>query len=335
MDKEVKAIISAVKKKELKPIYFLAGEVPYYIDLVADCIEQNVLEEEQKSFNQQILYGRDVDIDQIVGSAKRFPMMAEHQVIIVKEAQNLSRTIENLTAYAKNPQPSSIVVFCYKGKKLDKRKALYKTLKKSGVYMECKKLYESHISAWISTYCREKKHAISPKAIHMLVEFLGTDLHKVKNEIDKLCIVSAEHAEITPEFIEKNIGISKDFNSFELNNAVGERNVLKAQRIVNYFGQNPRDNPMVMIVPTLFGFFSKVLIYHSLSDKSKGNVASKLGVNPFFVSDYALAAKNYPMKKVSQCVSLCREFDMKGKGVNANAIPQGDLLKELVYKLMN
>lgn len=335
MSKEVQAIVNDIKKKNLKPIYFLMGEEPYFIDLISDCIETSVLPEDQKSFNQQVLYGRDVSIDQIVSSAKRFPMMADHQVVIVKEAQDLSRTIDKLVDYAKNPQPSTVLVFCYKNKKLDKRKALYKSLKGKAVIFESKPLYDNQVPVWINTYLKEKQYTISPKAAQMLVEFLGTSLQKVSNELDKLCLISKPGSKITPELIEKNIGISKDYNNFELRKAIGERDTLKAHRIVNYFGQNPKDNPMVVTVSLLYSLFSQLLTYHSLSDKSKGNVASKLKINPFFVSDYTIAARNYPMKKVSRCIAYCRETDMKGKGVGANATPQSDLLKELVYKIMN
>lgn len=332
---DVEKILSDIKKKAVKPIYFLTGEEPYYIDQISDYIEQNLLEEDQKGFNQQTLYGRDVDIDAIVGSAKRYPMMANHQVIIVKEAQDLSRTIEKLLPYAEKPQPTTVLVICFKYKKLDKRKKLYKAIKKTGVVYESKRLYDNQIPAWINTYLNNKGHSISPKAIQMLVEFLGTDLGKISNELEKLQLISKAGAKITPELIEENIGISKDFNNFELLKAIGQRDVLKAHRIVNYFGQNPKDNPMVVTISLLFRFFSQVLQYHSLSDKSKGKVAATLGINPFFVGDYVTAGQNYPMKRASQSIALLREADVKSKGVGVNSISQGDLLKELLVKIMN
>ena len=333
MDK-VKQIVSDIKKGNTKPIYFLMGEEPYYIDKISQYIEQNVLTEEERGFNQMVMYGRDVTVDDIVGQAKRFPMMAEYQVIIVKEAQDLSRTIDQLADYAKNPQLTTILVVCYKYKKLDKRKASYKAIKKSGVIFEGKKLYDNQVPDWIRRVLSSKKYTISPKAALMLVEFLGTDLGKINNELEKLQIVLPEGTEITPEHIEENIGISKDYNNFELRKAIGAKDQLKAFKIVTYFANNPKDNPMVVTVSLLFSYFTQLLKLHGLTDKNPRNVASAIGVNPYFVNEFITASKNYPMRQVSQIISTIREFDLKSKGVNANATPQGDLLKELIVKIM-
>jgi len=332
---EVKQLVTDIKSGNLKPIYFLMGEEPYYIDKISDFIEANVLTEEERGFNQMVLYGRDVTIEDVVSNAKRYPMMAEHQVIIVKEAQDLSRTIEKLVDYAKQPQPSTILVLNYKYKTIDKRKALYKTLQKSAVVYESKKLYENQVADWIRRILSSKNYTIVPKATQMLVEFLGTDLSKINNELDKLQIILPKGTQITPEHIEENIGISKDFNNFELRHAIGERNALKAYRIVNYFAENPKDNPMVVTVSLLFSFFSQLLHFHGLNDKSPRNVASALRVNPYFVNDYVTAARNYPMKIVSEVVSTLREFDVKSKGVGSNSVSQGDLLKELMVKILS
>lgn len=319
----------------MKPIYFLMGEEPYYIDGISDFIEKNVLTDDEKGFNQMVLYGRDVTIDDIVGNAKRYPMMAEYQVVIVKEAQDLSRTIEKLEDYAKKPQLSTILVINYKYKTIDKRKALYKTLQKAGVVYESKKLYENQVADWIRRTLSGQNYTIVPKASQMLVEFLGNDLSRISNELNKLKIILPEGTQITPEHIETNIGISKDFNNFELRKAIGERNVYKAYQIANYFADNPKDNPMVVTVSSLYSFFSQLLHFHGLHDKTPRNVASSLKINPYFVNEYIEAARNYPMKKVSAAVSTLREFDVKSKGVGANALPQGDLLKEMLYKIMN
>lgn len=334
MDK-VKQIVSDIKKGNTKPIYFLMGDEPYYIDAIATYIEKNVLSEEEKGFNQMVLYGRDVTIDDIVSNAKRYPMMAEKQVVLVKEAQDLSRTIDKLEAYAANPQPTTILVICYKYKKLDKRKKLYKTIEKSGVLFESKKLYDNQVPDWIRRVLSGKKYTINPKAAQMLVEFLGTDLGKINNELDKLQLVLPEGSEITPIHIEENIGISKDYNNFELRKSVGERDILKANRIINYFAQNPKDNPTVVTVSLLYNFFSQLLQYHALTDKSQFSVAKALKINPFFVKEYQAAGKNYPMRKVSQVVALLRDADLKSKGVGASNLPQSDLLKELLFKMMN
>lgn len=312
------------------------GEEAYYIDKISDFIEDNLLDEAEKGFNQMVLYGRDVTIDDIVSNAKRYPMMAERQVVIVKEAQDLSRTIEKLASYAENPQPTTVLVINYKYKKIDKRKALYKAINKNGsVVFESKKLYDNQVPDWIRRVLKGQGYDISPKAAQMLVEFLGTDLSKVNNELDKLKIVLPKGTQITPDHIEENIGISKDFNNFELRKAVGERNIVKAHQIAKYFADNPKDNPMVVTVALLFNFFSQLLHLHGMTDKNPRSVASALRVNPYFVNEYLTAARNYPMKKVSAVVALLREFDVKSKGVGANAVPQGDLLKELLVRIMS
>lgn len=332
---EVKQLVADIKNKNLKPIYFLMGEEPYYIDKISDFVENQVLDEAERGFNQMVLYGRDVSVEDIVGNAKRYPMMAEYQVVIVKEAQDLSRTIEKLASYAENPQPTTVLVINYKYKKLDKRKALYKTIKKTGVVFESKKLYENQVADWIRRVLSPKDYTISPKAAQMLVEFLGTDLSKINNELEKLQIILPKGSQITPEVIEENIGISKDFNNFELRKAIGEKNAKKAYQIVNYFADNPKDNPMVVTVSLLFNFFSQLLHFHGLKDKSPRHVASALRINPYFVNEYISAAKYYPMRKVSSVVSVLREFDVKSKGVGSNAVPQGDLLKELLIKILS
>lgn len=332
---EVKQLVTDIKNKNFKPIYFLMGEESYYIDKISSFIENNVLNDADKGFNQIILYGRDVTVDDIVSNAKRYPMMAEHQVVIVKEAQDLSRNIEKLAAYAANPQPTTILVVNYKYKKIDKRKALYKTLKKTGEIFESKKLYENQIADWIRRVLIPKKYTITPKAAQMLVEFLGTDLSKISNELEKLQIILPKESQITPELIEKNIGISKDFNNFELRKAIGEKNNVKAYKIAHYFAENPKDNPVVVTISLLFNFFSQLLQYHGLKDKSPRSVASALKINPYFVNEYVQAARNYPMKKVSGVISTLRDFDVKSKGVGVSSITHADLLKELLVRILS
>ena len=332
---EVKQLVTDIKKGNIKPIYFLMGEEAYYIDRVSDFIEEHVLAEEEKGFNQMVLYGRDVTIEDIIANAKRYPMMAERQVIIVKEAQDLSKSIDKLADYAINLQPTTVLVINYKYKKLDKRKALFKAINKVGVVYESKKLYENQVADWIRRVLSGQNYTISPKAAQMLVEFLGTDLSKINNELNKLKIILPKDTQISPENIEENIGISKDYNNFELRKAVGERNEFKAHKIINYFADNPKSNPMIVTVSMLFQFFSQLLHLHGMNDKSPRSVASALKVNPYFVSEYITASKNYPMKTVSGVIATLRDFDVKSKGVGANAVPQGDLLKELVFRIMN
>ncbi|MCL7753256.1 DNA polymerase III subunit delta [Polaribacter sp. Z022] len=331
---EIRSIVSDIKNGNIKPIYFLMGEEPYYIDKISDYIEENVLDEAEKGFNQQVMYGRDATIEDIVSAAKRYPMMAERQVIIVKEAQDLSRNIEKLVSYALNPQPTTVLVFNYKYKKLDKRKKLHKAIVKSGLIYESKKLYENQVSDWIRRVLSGKKYQIEPKAAQMLVEFLGTDLSKISNELDKLILILPKETIINDTHIEENIGISKDFNNFELRKSVGEKDILKANRIINYFAQNPKSNPLIMTISLLNNFFTQLLMFHGLQDKSKSSVAKSLGVSPYFVDEYFLAARNYPMRKVAQVIATLRDADVKSKGVGANQT-QKDILKELLFKILH
>lgn len=334
MDEVVK-IINDIKAGNIKPIYFLMGEEPYYIDKLTEYIEENVLTDDEKGFNQMIIYGRDTTIDEIVSNAKRFPMMAERQVVIVKEAQELSRTIDQLEAYAENPQPTTVLVFAYKYKTLDKRKKLIKTLDKNGLVFESKKLYENQVGEWIRRVLKGKGYEIEPKAMMMLVEFLGNDLSRIANELNKLEIILPKGSKISPVHIEENIGFSKDFNVFEFRKAIGEKNQFKAYQIADYFAKNPKDNPLVMTTGLVFGFFSALLQYHGLKDKSQSNVARELKISPYFVNDYISAAKNYPMKKVSSIIAALRELDVKSKGVGANSLSDSDLLKEILVKIFN
>ena len=334
MDEIIK-IINDIKAGSIKPIYFLMGEEPYYIDKLAEYIENNILTEEEKGFNQMVLYGKDVTVEDIVSNAKRYPMMADRQVVIVKEAQELARTIEKLENYAENPQPTTVLVICYKYKTLDKRKKVTKVIDKNGLVFESKKLYDNQVGDWIKRVLSGKGYSIEPKGAAMLVEFLGNDLSKISNELDKLAIVLPKGSTITPKLIEENIGISKDYNVFELRKAIGEKDQLKAYKIADYFAQNPKDNPLVVTVGLVFGFFNQLLQYHGLKDKNPSNVAKMLRVNPYFLKDYDVALRNYPMRKVSGIVATLRDIDVKGKGVGANSIPQSDLLREMLVKIFN
>ncbi|KAF2518702.1 DNA polymerase III subunit delta [Flavobacterium salilacus subsp. salilacus] len=334
MDEALK-IVNDIKAGIIKPIYFFMGEEPYYIDKLTEYIEDTILTEDEKGFNQSVLYGKDVSIEEVLSNARRYPMMAERQVVIVKEAQELSRTIDKLESYAENPQPTTVLVFAYKYKTLDKRKKVTKLLNQAGVVFESKKLYENQVGDWIKRVLSGKGYIIEPKAAAMLVEFLGNDLSRINNELDKLTIILPKGSTVTPKIIEDNIGISKDYNVFELRKAIGERDQLKAYKIADYFSQNPKDNPLVMTTGLVFGFFSQLLQYHGLKDKTPGNAAKILRVNPYFMKDYDIALRNYPMRKVSSIVATLRDIDVKSKGVGANAIPQSDLLKEMLVKIFN
>ena len=327
-------IISNLQKKIYHPIYFLMGEETYFIDKISDYIADNVLTEAEKGFNQTILYGKDIEPHIIMANARRFPMMANQQVIIVREAQNIKK-IEELESYVKNPLNSTILVINYKYKTLDKRKTFPKLLDQKGVLFESKKIYDNQLPSWISSYLKSQQYTIAPQAAAMISEYLGADLSKVANELDKLIISLPGGTQITPDHIEKNIGISKEFNVYELQNALGDRDLLKANRIINYFGANPSNNPVPVVISSLFSYFSKILNYHFLEDKSQNNVASVLQVHPFFVKTYVAAAKNYNIKKLVEIVSILREFDMKTKGFGNVSASPADLQREMIYRILH
>lgn len=328
-------IMSDLKNRIFKPVYFLAGEEPYYIDLITNYIEDKILPEAEKAFNQMIFYGDDTNIPSIIDTARRFPMMASHQVVIIKEAQTLKK-IEDLVIYLEKPLQSTILVFSYKYKTLDKRTKLYKTLENHGVYFESSRIRDYLIPAWIERYLMLKGIKTEPSASAMLTEYLGTDLHKIVNELDKLIITLPDGKPvITTALIEKNIGISKDYNNFELQKAIGEKNILKANMIVHYFANNPKDNPITLSIASLFGYFSKLLTYHYLTDKSKNNVAAILKVNPFFVKDYEVSATKYNVAKTMQIIGLLRTYDLKSKGYGDPGTESGELMKEMVYRILH
>lgn len=353
---EILKIVNDIKAGNIKPIYFLMGEEPYYIDKLSEYIEKNILQEHERDFNQTILYGRDVSLEDIVSAAKRFPMMADKQVIIIKEAQDLAKYINGggndeedfikdskkskpvlspFMSYLANPVTTTVLVFCYKYKVIAKNKKVYKSLIKNGLVFDSKKMYDSQVGSWISRILKPKGYDIEPKANAMLVEFLGNDLSKINNELEKLQIILPKGSTISAKNIEENIGFSKDFNVFELRKSLGNKEQLKSYQIVQYFADNPKDNNIVMVVGLVFSFFVTILKYHGIKDKNPKNVAAVLSVNPYFLKDYDVALKNYPMKKVSQIVNTLREIDTKSKGVNANGMPLNDLYKEMLIKIFN
>ena len=329
-------ILQDLKNKIYSPVYFLYGEESYFIDVISDYIEDNVLTDTEKEFNQTIIYGKDIDIATLISYARRFPMMSNYQVVLVKEAQDLKK-IEELEPYILNPMDSTLLVLCYKYEKIDRRKTLFKSIEKKAILYESARIYDNKIPEWISDYVRKLKYSISTKACYLLAEFLGNDISKIVNEISKLIINIPANQEITEDYVEKNIGISKDYNVFELQKALGKKDVLKANQIINYFAANPRENPLVKVIPLLFSYFSKILVYHHLADKSRNNVAAALSVNPFFVTDYQQAAANYSSGKLTSIISILREYDMKSKGVDSSAtsFPDGELMKELVFRILH
>jgi len=328
-------IISDLRKRIFKPVYFLAGDEPYYIDLITDFIAEKVLSEEERAFNQIVIYGEETSVNSIIETSRRFPMMASHQVVIVKEAQALKK-IEDLAIYLEKPLLSTILVLNYKYKVIDKRTKLARTLETQGIYFESMRLRDYQVPPWIERYLMTKGIKINPDASAMLTEFLGTDLHKITNELDKLLItLPAGKPVITSALIEKNIGISKDFNNFELQKAIGEKNIFKANMIVRYFSENPNDNPVTLTIASLFSLFTKILTYHYLTDRSKNNVASVLKIHPYFVKDYEVSSMKYGPSKTIQIISFLRTYDLRTKGFGDAGTDAGDLLKELVYKILH
>jgi len=327
-------ITGDIKRKIYHPVYLLHGEEPYFIDAITDLIESTVLTDSEKEFNQTVIYGRDSDPGKIIDLAKRFPMMANYQVVIVKEAQDIDK-IENLQPYMEKPTPTTILVLAHKYKKIDSRKSFAKSIDKAGVLFESSRIYENKVPAWINSQVQSQGYSIRPEACQMLAEYLGNDLSRISNELEKLVINLPEGTAIDSALIERNIGISKDYNIFELQNALGSRDVTKANRIINYFASNTKQNPTIVVVTVLFGFFMKLMIYHQLKDKSPKSAASALGVNPYFVKDYALAAQNYPFKKLRVIIGLLREYDLRLKGVNNGATDESELLRELIFKILH
>lgn len=310
------------------------GEESYYIDQICDYISKNILNSEEKEFNQITLYGKEIDVATIISEAKQFPFGSQYRVVIVKEAQDI-KSIDKLETYLDNPTPSTILVICYKYKKIDKRKSFGKSLYKKTVLFESKKLYENQIPLWIKSYVKELGFSIDDKSSKILSDYIGSDLSKISNEISKLILNLDVGEQISPEIIEENIGISKDFNIFEFQNALGTKNVQKSNRIIKHFSENPKNHPFVLTLSSLFSYFQKIMIYHSLKDKSKGNVASNLGINPFFVNSYQTAAKNYSMSKLFKIFIFLKEYDLKSKGVNNPSTNDIELLKELTFKILH
>ncbi len=333
--KNYNQLLNDLKNKKYKPIYFLMGEEPYYIDKLSNYIQNNILTEVEKEFNLSVVYGKDIEIETIIESAKRYPMMSDVQVIVVKEAQQIKKW-DNIVHYVSQPMESTILCFCYKYGKPDGRKNWFKALSKKAEVLESKKLYDNQLPVWIKEYLQEKGVTISPKAVMMLAEFLGNNLSKLANELDKLLIIKpANQKEITPELIEENIGISKDFNVFELQNALIQANVLKANQIIKYFGENPKSNPIQLITSQLFNFFSNLMIYHYLGNKSQQAVASELKINPYFVKDYEQASRTFNAWKTMNIISWIRETDARSKGIDNAGVSNNDLMKELVYKILH
>jgi len=333
-------LIRDVQAGTFKPVYLLHGEEPFFIDEIAKALEAEVVEESMRDFNQTILYGRDSNIDQVLETARRFPMMADRQLVLMREAQDWNawrrkEDMEKLEAYANSPVNSTVLVFCFKNKKADGRLKAVKAISRAGVLFLSEKVRDYKLAEWISGFVRESGLSISGPATQILAEYLGNDLRKVVNELNKLQIVLPAGTEIAPEHIEKHIGISKDFNIFELQRALGSKDLVRSQRITEFFAANPKDHPVAMIMPVLNSYFSKVYAYHGLKDRSGPAAAKALRCAPFAVKQYAEAARHYPLDKVGRIFGYLREADRKAKGQGNVSTPDAFLLKEAVFKILH
>ena len=331
---EYKDLYKTLKAKEYKPIYFLHGEEPYFIDQITEIIEREVLTEAEQSFNQTILYGRDADHLTVVDVARRFPMMAERQVVIIKEAQDM-KTLTQLQTYLEKPQPSTILLICHKHKKLDMRTAFAKSVNKHAVVMESKSLYDNQVPDYVKNYLQELKLGIEPAAAALIAEYLGTDLSKICNELDKLSLNLPPKTVVNYKHIQEYIGISREYNVFELQRALSTRNIAQTNKIVRYFAENPKSQPLVMVISSLFGYFSKIYLLHFLANANDTEKAKALQLrSDYFLKEYKAAAQQYNRVRTEKIIGFLKEYDLKSKGVGADGTQEGELLKELVFKIL-
>jgi DNA polymerase III subunit delta len=340
MDASTKKILIDLKARKFNPVYFLQGEESYFIDVISDYIESNALSDAEKGFNQVVVYGKDAAMATILTHARRFPMMSQFQVVIVKEAQEIQDLNKEIGAkllleYLKQPVPSTILVFCHKHKTLDKRRELGKNIEKLTTSVTSKKLYDNQLPDFVREYAHERKAPMDDQAVLALCEFVGNDLNRLANEIDKLMISLQPGESITADRVMNQVGVSKEYNIFELQKAILQKNSLTVAKIVNYFESNTKKNPMIPIVAFLYSFFSKALLASQAEDKSEKGLAIALKVSPYAIRDYSLALQQYPAEKILTNISLLKEADLKLKGVNTGSTSEGQIFRELVYRLMN
>jgi DNA polymerase-3 subunit delta len=330
----IESVISDLKAKKYSPVYFFCGEEPYYIDQLTKYIEENVLSPDEKEFNQTVLYGLETTVEEIVLTARRFPMMSEYQVVIVKEAQLLKK-MEDLEHYLLKPQASTILVIAMKGKEPDKRKNFGKEIAKKSIYLKTERIKDEKIPEWVGNYLRKKGYSITVRAAIMLGEFVGNDLEKVVNEAEKLIINIPKNQEIKEQDVELMVGISKEYNIFEFQKALGNKNIYKANQIAFYFADNPKNNPIPVLIASLYVYFSKLLQFQYLKNQGSKEVAKDMGINPYFIKDYETAARNYNPAKLIRIMHTLRDCDLRSKGVNSDGADHAELIKELTFKLIH
>jgi DNA polymerase-3 subunit delta len=326
-------IIASIDKKEYRNLYFLSGDESYYIDKISKYISEKILTKEEKAFNQVTLYGKDTDTSEIISEAKQYPFGSNYRVIIIKEAQNI-KNIEEIEDYIKNPLSTTLLVICYK-KKIDKRKSFIKHIQKNSLLFESNKLYDNQIANWINDYCLNNNISITNEACAILAEHLGTNLTSITNELDKLLINLSQEKEITPLLIEQNIGISKDYNVFELQNSLGKKDIMQANKIAQVLSENPKHYPFVLTISSIFSFFQKVIIYKQVQNHDKQKIASTLKINPYFISQYQVASNNYSIRQLNYIFEYIREYELRSKGIGNKNTTSESLLKELTFKILH
>ncbi len=339
MDSSAKKILDKLKAGKYDPVYLLQGEETYYIDIISDYIEANALSEAEKGFNQVILYGKDAPVAMILTNARRFPMMAERQVVIVREAQDIPDLNKEtgsklLLDYLGRPSPTTVLVLCHKHKTLDKRRELGKKAEQMATSATFKKPYDNQLVDFVLDYVRDKKFSIEEDAARILSEYVGNDLNRLANEADKILISHEAKETITTTEVMAKVGISREYNIFELQKALINKDWMQAAKISNYFEANPKKNPVIPIVAFLYSFFSKVLAAHGVSDRSSQGLTSALKISPYAAKDYVSALQRYSPQKAFENISLLRQADLKLKGVNSGSEGEGQILKELVFRLM-
>ena len=329
-----KLLLKEIRNKKFEKIYFLHGEEPYFIDVLTKAIQDNALEESERDFNQSILYGKDAEVLSLISELKSYPMMAERRLVILKEAQYF-KAIEQLESYLENPANSTIFVICYKYKTFDARKKILKNALKNGVVFKSEKVKEYQLAEWIQQYIKTTGYELTSKACMLLIESLGNDLGRIVKELEKLAVLIEKGTIINENHIEENIGISKDYNVFELTNAVANKDNLKALKIVDYFDHNPKAADLVFVISNLFKFFSQIMRIHFLPNKSREAVAQALGVHPFVAGELTNAKNKYDPRKIAANIALIHEYDLKSKGVGNTSATQGELMREMVYQLIH
>ncbi|MGZ5196684.1 MAG: DNA polymerase III subunit delta [Kaistella sp.] len=336
--KELDLILKNIKNKEFLPIYFFHGEEPFFMDVAVKSFENDVLEEDEKAFNQTVVYGKDTTFSEVLSLARQFPMMGDKQVIVLKEAQEIRMTekeTEALKTYVENPVASTLLVIAHKYKKVDSRKSFAKILSKNKMLFESPKMKDYEVPKWIEQELRNSGLRAKPNIPALLAEYLGTDLSRISNELSKLKMILKNDEILDEKTIETHIGISKDFNVFELIKALGKKDESNALRIAHFIGKSPKTNPFPMMIGNLYNFFSNLVIYHTMSGQSPQVMASTMGVNPYFIKDYTEAARFYNLKNCTRVISVLREMDLKNKGLGAVNMEESELLKEMVYKILH